>query len=65
MDYFRVRAAIDRAEQGTSISEAGRMIRIVVPMGGEGRQFVERGYTFPKPLVEIAGQPLIELVVRT
>lgn len=40
------------------------MIRIVVPMGGEGRQFVERGYTFPKPLVEVAGQPLSELVVR-
>jgi NDP-sugar pyrophosphorylase family protein len=33
-------------------------------MGGEGRQFAERGYTFPKPLVEIAGQPLIELVVK-
>ena len=40
------------------------MIRIVVPMGGEGRQFAERGYTFPKPLVEVAGQPLIELVVK-
>jgi NDP-sugar pyrophosphorylase family protein len=40
------------------------VIRIVVPMGGDGRQFAERGYTFPKPLVEIAGQPLIELVVR-
>ena len=40
------------------------MIRIVVPMGGEGRQFAERGYTFPKPLVEVAGQPLSELVVR-
>lgn len=40
------------------------MIQIVVPMGGEGRQFAERGYTFPKPLVEIAGQPLIEIVVN-
>lgn len=40
------------------------MIQIVVPMGGEGRQFAERGYTFPKPLVEIAGRPLIELVVK-
>jgi NDP-sugar pyrophosphorylase family protein len=41
------------------------MIQIVVPMGGEGRQFVERGYTFPKPLVEVDGQPLIEIVVRS
>ena len=41
------------------------MIHIVVPMGGEGRLFAERGYPFPKPLVEIAGQPLIEIVVRS
>jgi NDP-sugar pyrophosphorylase family protein len=41
------------------------MIHIVVPMGGEGRQFAERGYTFPKPLVEVDGQPLIEIVVRS
>jgi NDP-sugar pyrophosphorylase family protein len=40
------------------------MIQIVVPMGGEGRQFAERGYTFPKPLVEVAGQPLIEIVIK-
>lgn len=33
-------------------------------MGGEGRRFVESGYTFPKPLVEIAGRPMIELVVE-
>jgi NDP-sugar pyrophosphorylase family protein len=40
------------------------MIQIVVPMGGEGRAFAERGYTFPKPLVEVAGQPLVEIVVN-
>ena len=40
------------------------MIRIVVPMGGEGKKFIERGYTFPKPLVEIGRKPLIEYVVN-
>jgi NDP-sugar pyrophosphorylase family protein len=40
------------------------MIRIVVPMGGEGKRFAERGYTFPKPLVEIVGKPMIEIVVH-
>ncbi len=40
------------------------MIRIVVPMGGEGKRFAELGYTFPKPLVEIAGKPMIEIVAR-
>ena len=40
------------------------MLKIVVPMGGEGRRFAEQGYTFPKPLVEIDGRPMIELVVH-
>jgi NDP-sugar pyrophosphorylase family protein len=40
------------------------MIHIVVPMGGEGKRFAERGYSFPKPLVEIVGKPMIEIVVH-
>lgn len=40
------------------------MIHIVMPMGGEGKRFSERGYTFPKPLVEIAGKPMVEIVVH-
>jgi NDP-sugar pyrophosphorylase family protein len=40
------------------------MLKIVVPMGGEGRRFIEQGYTFPKPLIEIDGRPMIELVAE-
>lgn len=40
------------------------MLTIVVPMGGEGRAFLERGYSFPKPLIEIDGRPMIEYIVR-
>ena len=39
------------------------MLKIVMPMGGEARRFADAGYTFPKPLVEIDGKPMIELVV--
>jgi NDP-sugar pyrophosphorylase family protein len=40
------------------------MLQIVIPLSGEGRQFAEQGYVFPKPLVDIAGHPMIEIVVR-
>lgn len=40
------------------------MLKIVIPMSGEGKRFAERGYTFPKPLVEIIGRPMIEVVVE-
>jgi len=39
------------------------MLKIVVPMAGEGKRFVEYGHTFPKPLVEIGGRSMIEIVV--
>ncbi len=35
-----------------------------MPMGGEGKKFTERGATFPKPLVEIEGKPMVEIVVN-
>lgn len=40
------------------------MIKIVMPISGDARQFAERGYTFPKPLVEIAGRPMIDIVAQ-
>src|SRR5260370_34886764 len=39
------------------------MLTFIVPMSGGGRAFAEKGYTFPKPLIEIAGRPLVEVVV--
>jgi dTDP-glucose pyrophosphorylase len=39
------------------------MLKIVVPMAGEGKRFAEHGHTFPKPLVEIQGRSMIEIVV--
>lgn len=40
------------------------MLQIVVPLGGKALRFQERGYTFPKPLVEIGHCSMIELVLR-
>ncbi len=33
-------------------------------MAGEGKKFAEKGYSFPKPLIEIKGKPMIEWVVK-
>jgi len=40
------------------------MLQIIVPLGGKAARFQERGYTFPKPLIEIGNQSMIELVLR-
>lgn len=41
------------------------MLTIVVPMAGRGSRFAEAGYTLPKPLIPVAGVPMIRLVVET
>ena len=39
-------------------------INIVIPMAGFGSRFAKAGYTFPKPLIDINGKPMIQLVVE-
>jgi len=40
-----------------------KVLNIVIPMAGRGARFKEAGYTFPKPLIEINGKTMIEVVV--
>lgn len=41
-----------------------KMLNILIPMAGGGRSFAEAGYTFPKPLIDINGKTMIEVVVN-
>ena len=34
-------------------------LNIVIPMGGSGEAFREAGYTAPKPVIKVAGRPLL------
>jgi dTDP-glucose pyrophosphorylase len=40
-----------------------RTIQLVIPMAGLGSRFVDAGYTVPKPLLDIHGVPMFELVI--
>ena len=40
------------------------MLQIIVPLGGKAARFQERGYTFPKPLIEIGSRSMIEVVLE-
>ena len=39
-------------------------MKILIPMAGEGSRFAKEGYTFPKPLVDVNGKPMIQAVVE-
>jgi HAD superfamily hydrolase (TIGR01509 family) len=38
-------------------------LNVLIPMAGAGSRFEKAGYTFPKPLIDINGKPMIQLVV--
>ncbi len=37
----------------------------VIPMAGRGQRFVDEGYRDPKPLIDVAGKPMIARVVES
>ncbi len=41
----------------------GGKLNVLIPMAGAGSRFQQAGYTFPKPLIEVEGKPMIQVVV--
>jgi HAD superfamily hydrolase (TIGR01509 family) len=39
-------------------------LNILIPMAGAGSRFEKAGFTFPKPLIEVKGKPMIQVVVE-
>jgi len=37
-------------------------LNVLIPMAGAGSRFEKAGYSFPKPLIDINGEPMIKLV---
>lgn len=37
---------------------------VLIPMAGAGKRFQDAGYTFPKPLIDVDGKPMIQVVVE-
>jgi beta-phosphoglucomutase-like phosphatase (HAD superfamily)/dTDP-glucose pyrophosphorylase len=41
-----------------------KKMNVLIPMAGNGSRFAQAGYTFPKPLIEVHGKPMIQVVVE-
>ena len=42
----------------------GDKMNVLIPMAGAGSRFEQAGYTFPKPLIDVNGKPMIQRVVE-
>ena len=59
---------IDEAIKYLKNSKSGwkdNALNILIPMAGAGSRFFESGYTFPKPLIDVDGVPMIQAVVNS
>lgn len=39
-------------------------MNVLIPMAGAGSRFTKAGYTFSKPLIEVNGKPMIQVVIE-
>ena len=65
LTYDKIQDTILRAQKQSSIKpkwQGGKM-NVLIPMAGAGSRFEQAGYTFPKPLIDVNGKPMIQRVV--
>ena len=39
-------------------------MNILIPMAGRGKRFEDAGYAFPKPLIDVGGKPMIQIIIE-
>ena len=39
-------------------------LNVLIPMAGAGSRFANAGFTFPKPLIDVRGKPMVQVVVE-
>lgn len=66
LNWDKVRQAVDtlQASQERKIPWRNSKMNVLIPMAGAGSRFSQAGYTFPKPLIEVNGKPMIQVVVE-
>lgn len=66
LNFEKVNSTILHAENQSPIKpkwQGGKM-NVLIPMAGAGSRFEQAGYTFPKPLIDVNGKPMIQRVVE-
>ena len=55
---------INQMKTDNDIPWIDKKLNVVVAMAGLGSRFSEKGYTFPKPMIDVSGKPMIQVVVE-
>lgn len=61
---FKKLKEIDMGQTNDLPKWEDKQMNILIPMAGAGSRFQQAGYTFPKPLIDVNGKPMIQVVVE-
>jgi len=66
VSYEKIKRVIDEANKKEEVKPKwqGGNMNVLIPMAGAGSRFEQAGYTFPKPLIEVDGKPMIQVIVE-
>ena len=51
-----------KLDGASKVKWTSNKLNVLIPMAGAGSRFAKAGYTFPKPLIEVDGKPMIQVV---
>ena len=63
-NIFKKLTEIEMGNTNNNLKWEDKKMNVLIPMAGAGSRFQQAGYTFPKPLIDVEGKPMIQLVVE-
>ena len=61
--YDKIKKYINESTNEIKPKWQGGKMNVLIPMAGAGSRFEQAGYTFPKPMIDVNGKPMIQVVV--
>lgn len=62
--YININKHLNSTKMNLTPKWKDKKLNVLIPMAGAGSRFEQAGYTFPKPLIEVKGKPMIQVVVE-
>jgi HAD superfamily hydrolase (TIGR01509 family) len=63
VSYEKIKRTID-CSFSSKVKWAGKDVTVLIPMAGAGSRFQQAGFKLPKPLIDVNGKPMIQVVVE-
>ncbi len=60
--YDKIKKYITESKDEINPKWQGGKMNVLIPMAGAGSRFEQMGYTFPKPMIDVNGKPMIQVV---